>query len=308
MWLAVLAGAFLLLEALAVYFSWRAIKHARTPQGSVGWVVFLIAAPYLAVPVYLFLGHHKYTGYINARRDNREIRHAITDWGARNAPTTHHADLPPRVYEQIADLPAIRGNDMRFLIDGEETFKVIFDAIEAARDYVLVQYYIVRNDALGNELKDRLAAAARRGVSVRMLVDAVGSHNLPRTYFAELTAAGVEIVDPRSVRGPKTRFQLNFRNHRKTVVVDGTTGFTGGLNVGVEYLGQDPKFGDWRDTHARFEGPIVSQLQLVFAEDWIWATGDNILEHLKWDVPLQARDQTALLVPTGPEIPSKPGR
>lgn len=300
MWLTIGALVFLALEAIALFFSWKAIKSARTPQGSVGWVVFLISAPYFAVPIYLFLGHHKYNGYINARRDSHELRQIIKTWGEQNAPLNTACTSEFRVYERISELPATRGNSFKLLIDGEATFTALHAAIDAAKSYILVQFYIMKDDQTGRAFGDRLIAAAARGVSVRMMVDGVGSVKLPQTYIKELQDNGVEIINPKSVRGPKTRFQLNFRNHRKTVVVDGTTGFTGGLNVGKEYMGLDPKFGAWRDTHAEFSGPVVSQLQLIFAEDWYWETETNIIDDLNWESGHSAENRTGILVPTGP--------
>jgi len=117
----------------------------------------------------------------------------------------------------------------------------------------------------------------------------------------------VIIADPSTTRGPKQRFQINFRNHRKTVVVDGVTGFTGGLNIGDEYAGLDPRFGPWRDTHVRLAGPLVSQLQLIFAEDWHWATGEALLDDLSWEPAHAADDMAGLIVATGPGDQSETG-
>ncbi|MEP3047277.1 MAG: cardiolipin synthase [Roseibium sp.] len=300
MWASIIAVIFLCLEIVALYCSWRAIRFARTPQGSVGWVVFLISAPYIAVPVYLFLGHHKYNGYINARRDSHKVREEMDEWAKTNAAERLPSDYDYSVFERIAYLPATRGNNMDLLIGGKATFDALYQAIDNAEKYILIQFYIVKDDEVGRALQDRLLSAAKRGVKVRMLVDGVGSLKLPQSYIQTLTDGGVEIIDPKKVRGPKTRFQLNFRNHRKTLVIDGTTGFTGGVNVGKEYMGLDPNFGDWRDTHARFHGPIVSQLQLIFAEDWYWVTDKIIADDLNWESSLSDKNQTALLVPSGP--------
>ncbi len=291
--------ALILLEIAALWFAWRAVSSARTSQGAVGWVVFLVAAPYIGVPLYLFLGHHKFKHYLIARRDSAEIIEGVQTFKTANAPTTPTV-IPVQAFEKIAELPAARGNNMTLLIDGKATFDAIFAAIDAAETYVLVQFYILRDDGLGRMLRDHLIAAAARGVTVRLMFDAVGSTGLPRSYQDTLRNAGVQVVDPKSVRGPNNRFQVNLRNHRKTVVVDGNIGFTGGFNVGDEYLGLDPKFGDWRDTHARLQGPVVSQLQLVFAEDWHWATSEVLIEDLNWEAPHAPEDMTALIVPTGP--------
>ncbi len=291
--------AFIILEIVAIYFAWRAISSARTPQGAVGWVVFLVAAPYVGVPLYLFLGHHKFAAYVLGRRESQRVIEGVKEHAEEFAPTT---PLPVeyKALEAIAALPAVRGNDTELLIDGKATFDAIFAALDTAERYALVQSYIVNNDGVGRELRDRMISAAERGVTVRFMTDAVGSKKLPPTYFGALRRAGVHFVNPKTARGPKNRFQLNFRNHRKTVVIDGTTAFTGGLNFGDEYLGLNPKYGPWRDTHARLTGPIVSQLQLVFAEDWHWGTDEVLLDELEWSSGTAEADMTALVMATGP--------
>lgn len=290
---------FILLELVALVMAWRAVKYSRTSQGSVGWVVFLIAAPYIAVPAYLFLGHHKFEHYVTGRRDSEEIIARIQEVSEALKPEVSPA-FPTKALEAISDLPVARGNAMELLIDGEETFDAIFAAIDEAHNYVLVQFYIIHDDGLGKRLQRHLVAAAERGVKVRVLYDPVGSHKLGHDYRQVLRDVGVQIVEPSQMRVPKNRFQLNFRNHRKTVVIDGTTAFTGGLNVGDEYLGLNPKFGNWRDTHVRLKGPVVSQLQLVFAEDWHWTTEENLLAELNWQSGRAEEDMAGLIVPTGP--------
>ncbi|WP_299934751.1 cardiolipin synthase [uncultured Pelagimonas sp.] len=288
-----------ILEIIALWFSWKAISSSRTPQGAIGWVIFLVTMPLLGIPLYLLFGHHKFSGYVIARRDSEEAVEGLKKFRDENAPETA-PEFPVQIMEKISEMPAVRGNNMEILIDGDQTFQAIFEAIDAAQSYVLVQFYIVHNDTLGKQLKERMIAAAKRGVEVKFMFDAVGSVALPRHYFQDLRAAGVQTVDPRDMRGPKNRFQINFRNHRKTVIVDGTVGFTGGLNVGDEYMGKSPKFGAWRDTHVRLKGPIVSQLQLIFAEDWHWATEQVLLTNLNWVSAHDDRDMTGMIVSTGP--------
>lgn len=288
------------LQLASFYCAWRAVVASRTPQGAVGWVVFLLSAPYIAFPLYLVLGHHRYRGYLISRRSSERVIAGVRDFG-----TAHRPETPPSVdpapFERLAELPAVRGNALTPLIDGQASFGAIFTAIDRARHYVLVQFFIVHDDELGRAFRDRLIAAAERGVRVRFMADAVGSKSLPSSYLDALRRAGVDVADPRSGNRPRNRFQINYRNHRKTVVVDGETGFTGGLNVGDEYMGRDPKFGPWRDTHLEMRGPVVAQLQLIFAEDWHWATGETLHEALDWTpATVQEADATALLVPTGP--------
>jgi cardiolipin synthase len=136
-------------------------------------------------------------------------------------------------------------------------------------------------------------------VAVRVLYDEVGSKGLPESYVDDLEAAGAEVSSFKPTQGTWNRFQLNFRNHRKMVVVDGRVGWIGGHNVGDEYLGLDPEFTPWRDTHVRIEGPAVQQLQIALLADWYWATRD--IPALDWQ-PRAApgEGQLAMILPTAP--------
>lgn len=290
----------ILLEGVAIYFAFRAIANSRTPQGSVAWVVFLLAAPYLAIVSYLFLGHKKFVGYVVARRETAAVLEGMEGARREHPPRGDTDKVGYQGFEAMAAAPILSGNSMELLIDGEETFDAIFTAIDEAKSYVLVQFYIIRSDDLGRQLATRLKQAVTRGVTVKVIYDSVGSARLSSDYIRELSEAGVRILDSNALRGPTNRLQLNFRNHRKTVLVDGIVGFVGGHNVGDEYMGLDPKMGHWRDTHCRLRGPMVSQLQLVFCEDWYWATEENLLQELNWVSGRAPENMDALLLATGP--------
>ncbi|PRY19780.1 cardiolipin synthase [Aliiruegeria haliotis] len=292
--------ALVALQIVAIVFAFRAIRSARTPQGSVAWVVFLIAAPYIAVPAFLFLGNSRVRNHIVARRESEEVIAGVARHAEQHPAHGDRKALGYGGFEKAAEVPVLSGNDMQLLVDGEAAFDALFAAIDAAQDYVLAQFYIVHDDELGRAFQARLLAAMERGVTVRLLYDAVGCVKLPESYLDRLREGGVHIMDQNAIRGPKTRFQINFRNHRKTVVVDGTLGLTGGFNVGDEYMGRDPKFGAWRDTHCTLKGPIVSQLQLVFAEDWYWANEEVLVESLNWDSGRAEANMDGLIMATGP--------
>ncbi len=300
MWAALVSLGVTLFAIGAIYCTWRAATTARTPQGAVGWVVFLLAAPFIAVPIYLFLGHHRFNGYQQARRQSERVVAGIRAFSAEHAPPPDVDTEMLAPFQYCAGLDAVRGNQPKLLIDGAAAFDAIFDAIDAATKTILVQFYIVRDDDLGRALQDRLIAAAERGVHVRFMTDGVGSLRLDGAYFAELRAAGVQVAERANRPGPSYRFQINFRNHRKTVVVDGQVGFVGGLNVGDEYMGRSSTFGAWRDTHLQLSGPMVSQLQLIFAEDWHWATREDITPDLTWTPQHTEDDAVGLIVATGP--------
>jgi cardiolipin synthase len=295
--------AIVLFHVLGVVSSIHAIMTTRTEQGTIAWAVSLITVPYVAVPAYWVFGRSRFEGYVAARRGNmQEIAGVTKEAVAAVAPfriPTAEIDPAARAAQELAGMPALRGNSVELLVDGEATFKSIFQGIDAARDYVLIEFYIVHDDEIGRELKAHLTTRAKAGVRVRLLYDEVGSHDLPRTYVSELRAAGIEVHEFHTQKGPRNRFQLNFRNHRKIVVVDGKVAWVGGHNVGDEYLSRDPKVGPWRDTHVRIEGPAALGAQLAFAEDWHWAAGERL--DIGWD-PVSSRtgNVPVLIVPSSP--------
>lgn len=276
-----------------------ALTRSRTPQGAFGWVIFLLAAPWFAVPAYAFFGHHKLREYSEARRRSRELRDPLSVLAREHRPAAEAARRLVAL-ENLVRLPVVGGNRAELLVDGGSTFEAIFGAIDAAQSYVCAQFYTIVDDGLGREFANRLMAASARGVAVYLIYDGVGSYGLSKRFLWRLRDAGVRVVDPRKARGPRFRVQINFRNHRKTVIVDGRIGFLGGNNVSDRYVGRHPEIGNWRDTHLSVRGPMVSQLQLGFVEDWHWATGESIGRDLAWNSGVDPADMSGLVVPTGP--------
>ncbi|TDV20883.1 cardiolipin synthase [Paraburkholderia caballeronis] len=274
-----LAPLLALIHVLGLIAACHAILNTRTSQGAIAWAVSLATMPYLTLIPYLFLGRSKFAGYVDARRLRNETLRERAHAPERAAPPPSSSwpayEFDPRAirtFVQLGAMPLVPGNSVRTLVNGEATFAAILDAIEHARSYVIVQFFIVRADALGNLLKDALVACAARGVRAFFLYDSIGCFDLPSSYTAALSAGGVTVHPFATRRLFVNRFQLNFRNHRKIVVVDGERAFVGGHNVGVEYLGAKPPLSPWRDTHIEVRGPAVANIQFVFTEDWYWAT------------------------------------
>ena len=291
-------------QLLGVFSAVHAIMSTRTPQGSIAWAVSLVAIPYVSVPAYWIFGRNKFKGYVLARQNelqqvngfiqqaNKQIDAVVPDGEWKGGAIIG--------VEKMARIPLTGGNSVKLLVDGDDTFSSIFAGIESASEYVLVQFYIVRDDELGRELKERLIAKANDGIRVLFLYDEVGSLGLPASFTAELRTAGVEVFPFHSRKGSGNRFQLNFRNHRKTVVVDGHSAWIGGHNVGDEYRSRDAQIGHWRDTHMRVEGPAVIGAQLAFVEDWRWATEES-LTGLNWTPRVAADGKAlALVLASGP--------
>lgn len=275
----VLGYLFALLQGLGLLAALHAVMRVRTAQGALAWAIALVFMPSLTLLPYLVFGRNRFDSYVRSRREaDLAMQQALTvrDWRpwvekAKEAESAGSVERLKAV-TRLAHLPLLAHNHVRLLVNGEATFAAIFDAIAAARKVVLVQFFIVHDDALGRRLQQLLLERAAAGVAVYLLFDSVGSHALPEAYSATLRAGGVKVHAFATRRGLRNRYQLNFRNHRKIVVVDGRLGYVGGHNVGDEYLGLKPPLAPWRDTHIEISGPVLTCLQESFAEDWFWAT------------------------------------
>lgn len=296
----IVAALYGALYLLAFVCAIREVMASRTSQGSIAWLTSLLFLPFPTAFVYLVFGWKHFDDYARTRLELRltrpiraeELQVIDRDTGT-NWPVLLHA----------AGAPFLAGNKPTLLIDGEATFNSIFEGISKAETYVLVQFYTIRDDALGERLADCLIERAEAGIPVWVLYDDVGSNQLPLSYRKRLRAAGINVAAfnqrHRFLRllGP---MRVNYRNHRKVVLVDGKVAWTGGLNVGVEYLGQKKKYGPrWRDTHLRIAGPAALSFGLIYREDWQWATGEELVLP-----PFEAIEEPggtpALVMATGP--------
>ncbi|CAN5497647.1 cardiolipin synthase [soil metagenome] len=300
-----IAATVFIAHLLGAYTSVKAVMHTRTSQGAIAWAVVLNSFPYLAVPAYWVFGDDDFEDYIVARREQAGAttdlhKDLVADIRARRLAT--NPDEPSlSALERLADLPFTDGNHVELLVDGEETFEAILAEIDRAEKYILVQFFIFRDDDIGTRIVERLKARARQGVRIFLIYDEIGSMATGDAYFRSLEDDGIRALPFNTSRGITNRLRINFRNHRKIVIVDGKTAFVGGINVGDEYLGNDPELTPWRDTHCRVQGPVVQCLQIPFVEDWSWASGE-VVEGLDWE-PERAPgggSMAAICVPSGP--------
>lgn len=268
-----------LIHSLGTIAAIHAVLTVRTAQGSIAWALSLVFIPYLTLIPYLVFGRSTFDAYIKARRQaNEEMHKAIADLNWRpwieEALTARasKAYTSLRAMPKLGRMPCLANNQVRLLINGQATFDAIFEAIRTAREAVLIQFFIVHDDQLGRRLQTLLMEKSAEGVAIYLLYDRIGSHSLPHSYVQPLRDAGVQVEAFATRSGWLNRFQVNFRNHRKIVVVDGAQGFVGGHNVGDEYMGQKPPLAPWRDTHIAVSGPVVACMQESFAEDWFWAS------------------------------------
>jgi cardiolipin synthase len=186
-----------------------------------------------------------------------------------------------RLYDMltlIPDAPITYGNKADILTDGRAAYAAIRESLELARHHIHLEYYIIRQDRTGFLFQQLLIGKAREGVKVRLIYDGVGSLQLGGKYLQALRDAGVEVYSFLPLLTALYQRRINYRNHRKAVIVDGKIGFLGGINVGNEYLGENPALGYWRDTHIRLEGESVTRLQRMFVRDWQFVSGVRLGE------------------------------
>lgn len=269
----------MLILTLNIIFAMAVIFLERKNASSTwAWVLVLFFLPVVGFMFYLLLGRQlrkKHLFRWEGRKDigiDKLISYQI---GAlkenklefNDETVAKHKDL---MYMNLSTSNAVLTQDNAITIfdDGADKFERLIEDILAAKDHIHVQYYIFKVDNLGKRIINALIKKAKQGVKVHVLYDEMGSRGVKKRHFSELTEAGgqIEVFFPSIF--PMINPRLNFRNHRKIVVIDGRIGYIGGFNVGDEYLGLKSKFGYWRDTHLRIEGSAVQPLQTRFLLDW----------------------------------------
>ncbi|MBD2251840.1 cardiolipin synthase [Nostoc parmelioides] len=302
--LAFFSAATVVVHGLGIAHAAHAVMNVRSSRGAIAWSISLITFPWLAIPLYWILGRTKFHGYSEAIRSvytqhYQFVRQTYVEI------TKFHVAVPAKLEplqllaKACIGLPFTSGNNAKLLINGQQTYAAMLSAIASANSYILLQSYIIVDDKAGNEFKDALIAKAKQGVRVYLIYDEIGSNKISRLYIKSLQKSGIQVSAFHTTKGRGNRFQLNFRNHRKILVVDGRTAFIGGLNISDEYLGKNPRLSPWRDTHMMLQGPTVQSLQGCFLQDWYWATRQVI--DVNWRVqPNLESDYTALVFPTGP--------
>lgn len=293
-------------HSLGVVNAAHAVMNVRSSRGAIAWSLSLATFPWLAIPLYWVFGRNRFRGYDRAMRNVYEKHRALIREGydeifKYKLPVDGAlADLQ-RLADELATVPFTCGNAVELLVDGEETFAAMLAGITSAQHYILLQSYIVNDDTIGNRFREALIERAKAGVQVCLLYDEIGSNKLGRNYIASLREHNIRVSAFRSSKGWRNRLQLNFRNHRKILVVDGKVAFVGGLNIGDEYRGLDksPRLRPWRDTHLRVEGPAVQCMQYCFLQDWYWATTE--VPEIDFTIsPNRETNASVFVFPTGP--------
>jgi len=282
-------------HVLGVLVAFRVLVTRRAPQSMMAWLLGLVFIPWAAAPLYFLLGGRKFPR--GAKGKQAPLR--VADVRAE-LPAGHRAADVPRVL-RTEGVPGVRrGNAFRLLGTGERAYEELQAAIAAAFGIIDLTVFILGDDEVGASLLAALAARARAGVRVRLLLDAVGSRPVLSRAMRQIGAAGGEVRSFMPLLHAPVRGRSNLRSHRKIAVFDGRRVFLGGMNLAVEYMGPTPRPDRWRDVACLLEGPVAADAAQLFAADWAFAGREEPVRVTQ--VPPPAGDAVVQLVPSGPEM------
>lgn len=287
------------------------ILEKRSPYKTAAWILVLILLPVFGMIYYLFFGQEYRKKKLFSRkglkslntyrklsfRQLREFEHTLKNL----TPMVREKENLIRLLLRNSNALLMYASKIRILNNADETFNAIFEAIEKATHHIHLEYYIIDDDKIGNKFKELLIKKSREGIIVRIIVDDVGSWGLGKKFIHDLRINNIEIYSFMEVRFPRLTSQVNYRNHRKILIVDGKTGFTGGINIADRYVEGIKDIGPWRDTHVEIEGEAVAGLQVVFAADWYFVIHENLTGRRYFPILRQVKGIPVQISASGPD-------
>ncbi|WP_378187650.1 cardiolipin synthase [Aquimarina sp. W85] len=290
----------------ALYIGIQLILNGLRPAKTLAWMLAIFTIPVGGILLYYILGrnrrknkliHYKHTDKIKAFVE-KSIQHcepvSLFEY-------EEHKKLINLVISTTTFLP-VTGNSFRYLKNGNITFDAIFEALHNATSFIHIQYYIFEDGELANELIEIFKLKIKEGVQVRILYDAIGSRALSNNYIKQLKDLGVEVYSFLPAKFGHFLVSINYRNHRKIIVVDNTIAFTGGINLSDKYIKNVSSLGIWHDIHLELRGPIVNNIHAIFATDWSFVTKNDTLLHPSYFSPAQPVGKaTGQIVYSGPD-------
>ena len=284
---------------------WVLLTKSRHPVSAVAWIMLIIVVPIGGGLLYLIFGlnhvERRVAGKLLATSKIGRILPDLSPFFLMPSESRHqlHVSLMRLLYRLEGTLPTY-GNHLRVICETDRTFELIREAIQNAKAFIHLEYYIWRPDELGTSLRNLLIEKAGQGVKIRFLYDSFGSLSLSNQFLAPMKEAGIEVASFLPGRTFRERWSINLRNHRKIIIADGLVAFTGGMNVGDEYVGKNSRFGTWRDTHLQVEGPAVAGLHQIFLQDWYYATNDILTDPVLFPVPEVSGKHSLHVIAGGP--------
>lgn len=280
------------------------LMENRNPVKSIAWILVLILVPIVGFIFYIFFGKNLRKQFVISRRSLQKLKgYSYTVEDIRGVPS----DVLPVEHRNLAtlsmnscDAEAYPNNQVTLYQDGKTLFDDIFEALESATHHIHMEYYIFLSDEIGRKVIDVLLRKVRQGVFVRVIIDDVGSWMMKKSAISEMREAGIRVESFLKVGLPFLSSKVNYRNHRKILIVDGRVGFTGGMNIADRYV-EGLQWGPWRDSHLRIEGSGVAGLQKTFLYDWYFVDRKLISDANFFPLP-EPKGKTLLqMVTSGPD-------
>lgn len=279
---------------LAIYV---VFQERKNPSSTWAWIMVMLFIPVLGFILYLFIGQDIRKRKLFTEKEEQDQFYQLLN-GQKERLNQHKSEFNSsliRDYHDIIRMHLVahealytQDNSVDIYTDGYDKFDNLFNDIKNAKKYVHVQYYIIRGDELGRKLLSLLIDKANEGLDVKLLYDGMGCLWTPKGMFEDLSEAGGEVVCFYPPFIPYINLRVNYRNHRKICVIDGAIAYTGGFNIGTEYVGLNKKMGYWRDTHLRIRGSAVQMLELQFLLDLRFASNAQIPldTHISYTTPI----------------------
>ncbi len=317
----IVQGFFEILYILNILFSILIIFYERkNPSSTLTWILVLVFIPYFGFILYLVLGFEgrKYLVFFDKSKKDEELYNQFLKLNTKSNESMSENQIMRLTMRNILNIPGRENlNDLVYLnyisgdgvlttnnrvkiyFDGTKKFTQLIKDIDEAQDYIHIEYYIVRNDSLGQMIVNALENAALRGVEVKMIIDGMGCQFTPKKLFKPFINAGGKL----GIFLPPLFVRINYRDHRKICIIDGKKGYIGGFNIGDEYLGKVKRFGKWKDTHIRIVGDAVSQLELRFIMDWNFCSKEPLTLEKKYFKPVWNLENGAKMqiISSGPD-------
>jgi cardiolipin synthase len=280
------------------------VSENRNPVKTLAWITVLVLLPVAGIVLYLFFGRSlKHVRMISRKKRRKlikrdDIKHLMTSQGDAFSQLPIKWQQMVNMVNNIQGSPYLANNEVQIFTNGHDKFDAFKRDLLAARNYIHIQYYIIENDTIGNEIADILRRKVREGVKVRVLYDHVGSFHFNMSFFKKLRRDGVDVYPFMKITFPEFANRINWRNHRKIVVIDGEVGYIGGMNIADRYLDRG-KLGHWRDTHLRVKGDVLAAMQVSFAIDWNFMKRELIEESVPLVAPGSIANPVAVQLVTG---------
>jgi cardiolipin synthase A/B len=286
----------------------RLLIDKREPLSTIAWLFFVIVVPIFGAFIFLVFGSQRLIRKAHKRKENIKKRFSHPDFLVRLMKLEEvswsgipESDIPIlKLARAVSDYEATHGNAISWILSPEESLKEMQTAIDQAQSFIHLEYYIFTSDEVTERLFDSLIAAKKRGIEVRILYDALGSLSLKKIYFRKLAYHKIKIAGFLPFSPVPQRMNFNFRNHRKILIVDGNLAFTGGANIGRDYLGKLTSQ-QWRDYIVKVTGPACLQLQDVFGQDWQFTTGEDLSDPKYYPAAKKAGDSIVQVLESGPD-------